>query len=67
MKHNHAIMERTPILQLAIAIATGLFIKYKKEGSFMVFDLICVTKDVKQGQGFCLTDCGPADGCNPDD
>lgn|GEM_PF-2442811 len=33
----------------------------------MVFDLICVTKDLPQGLDFCLTDCGPADGCNPDD
>lgn len=33
----------------------------------MVFDLICVTKDIPQGLDFCLTDCGPADGCNPDD
>ena len=29
--------------------------------------LICVTEKNNQGRQFCFTDCGPSEGCNPDD
>ena len=54
------------MFQLVITVNITL-IFLKKEDMFMVFDLICVTKDLPRGLDFCLTDCGPADGCNPDD
>ncbi|CEK30023.1 hypothetical protein JGS6364_06691 [[Clostridium] sordellii] len=29
--------------------------------------LICVTEKNTLGRQFCFTDCGPSEGCNPDD
>ena len=33
----------------------------------MELDLTCVTLENEKQTNFCLTDCGPADGCEPDD
>lgn len=29
--------------------------------------LVCVTPDNLDERRFCFTDCGPSEGCNPDD
>lgn len=54
------------MFQLVITVNITL-IFLKKEDMFMVFDLICVTKDLPQGLDFCLTDCGPDDVFDTDD
>lgn len=35
-------------------------------GKFMP-NLVCVTDEVAEEMQSCFTDCGPVDGCNPDD